>query len=253
MTQLDPSNTTAGDIVTAALKLANVVGTGQTANAEDNNDAWAMLQWMLQEWERKRWLVFVLSTYAKVSTGAQSYTVGPGGDIDTGAQSVRPDKLESAYLRQLVNSQPNQIDYPLEILGAREDYNKIALKSLSSFPSTIYYEASWPLGRIYPWPVPQATIYGLNCTFKAQLPYKFANLATKFTSIPFEYYNAMIFNLALRLRAMYGIQSYAGDTLPGLAKDSLNTLRGANTQISRLSIPRLDGSGQYNIFSDRTY
>lgn len=252
MSALQPSGTTLADVVSAALSECGAMGQGQTPTAADLNKAWARLQWMLQEWERKRWLVYHLSTYNITSTGAVSYTMGPGGDIDTGAGSVRPAKIESAYLRQLTQSQPNQIDYPLEILQSMEDYNRISLKQLKSFPSTIFLDADWPLARVYAWPVPQANIYGLFVTVLAQLPASFAVAAAKFV-LPFEYYSAMLYNLAWRLRSLYQIPSFPGDPLPGMAKNSLNVLRGANTAIARLQLPDLGRPLLYNIFSDRFY
>lgn len=253
MTITSPSTITLGDLCTEALHECGAVGVGQTPLAEDLTGAWARLQFMLQEWERKRWLVFALTTLSVTSTGATSYTVGPSGSLNTGATSVRPDRIESAFLRQITQSAPNQIDYPLTQLQSREDYNRIALKSLVSFPSAFFYDTAWPLGVIYPWPVPQATIYALHVTVKVQLPFAFATRATTF-SLPYEYYSAMMYNLALRLRPKYGLSSFQGDELPGLAKNSLNVLRGANAQIARLGMPvDLGRNGIYNIFSDRTY
>lgn len=252
MSALDPANTTMGDLVLSALKMAGVIGVGQTPSAEDSNDTWAMCQWMLEEWQRKRWLVYALTTLNVVSTGALAYSLGPAGDLNTGAGTIRPDKIESAFLRQLTQSQPNQVDYPLEILQAKEDYNKIALKTLASFPTCVFYDPQWPLGQLYAWPVPQASIYGLYVTVKTPMPYRFATLATVFV-IPYEYYNAIIMNLAIRLRARYTIPSFAGDPLPGLAKDSLNAIRGGNTAIARLSVAHLSRGGLYNIYSDRFY
>jgi hypothetical protein len=221
--------------------------------AEDLNDAWARLQFMLQEWERKRWLVYHLVNILVTSTGAYTYSVGPGGDYDTGVQSARPDKLESGFLRQLTQSQPNQIDYPLELLQSFEDFNRIALKKLVSFPTYIYYDPGWPLGTLHIYPVPQANIYGVNILIKEQLPNQFANQAVKF-NLPYEYYSVMLYNLALRLRPKYGIGTYPGDMVPELAKNSLNVLRGANTAIAQLTMPAdLNRPGIYNIFSDRSY
>lgn len=253
MAAVDPAHTTVLQLCTQATKECGAIGVGQTPQAEQLDDAQTRLQWLLQQWERKRWLVYHLVTVSKTSTGAQSYSVGPGGDIDTGAGSVRPARLEAAFLRQLVQSQPNQIDYPLDILESREDYNQIALKQLQSFPMYIFYDSDWPLGRAFAWPVPQASIYALHLTVMAQLPQSFANSAVEF-AIPYEYYAAMVYNLALRLRPYYQIGTYPGDPLPGLAKDSLNALRGANTQIARLQMPSdMQRSGIYNIFSDRVY
>jgi hypothetical protein len=250
---LDPANTTMGDLVNEALKECGRVGLGQVATGDDFDGAWMRLQWMLQQWEKKRWLVYHLVTKLVTSTGVRSYSVGPGGDIDTGAGTSRPDKIESAFLRQLVNSQPDQIDYPLGLLQSMEDYNTIGLKGLVSFPSWAFYDPSWPLGQLFPWPVPQAVTYAVGITLKAPLPIRFLNQAAVF-SIPYEYYSAMLYNLALRLRPKFRIETFAGDMLPGLAKDSLAVLRGANTAIARLRIPaELNRDGIYNIFSDRSY
>lgn len=253
MSALDPANTTMGDIVNESLKECGRIGLGQTALPEDFNAGWMRLQWMLQQWQVKRWLVYHLVTRLVTSTGVRTYTVGPGGNIDTGANTSRPDKIESAFLRQLAVAPAAQIDYPVGLIQSMEDYNTIGLKGLVSFPGWVYYDPSWPLGTLYAWPVPQAVIYAVGITVKEQLPTKFLNQATVL-NLPYEYYAAILYNLALRLRPKFQIGTYAGDPLPGLARDSLATLRGANTAIARLRMPvDLMRAGIYNIFSDRNY
>lgn len=254
MAVLDPTNTTVRDICTAQLRECGALGVGQTALADDMTDAWARLQWMLQEWERKRWLVYHLVDLSKVSTGAQSYTVGPNGDFNTGTAllTARPARLQSAFIRQIQTTPPNQVDYPLEIIQSREDYNRIALKSLVAFPGAAFLDTDWPLGKLYVWPVPNANIYEIHISIAAQLPASFPSLNTTFT-LPYEYYAAILYNGAMRLRPKYRIPTYPGDPLPGMAKDTLNVLRG-NAQIPRLVMPKgLMGGTQYNIFSDRFY
>lgn len=279
MSQIDPSRTTAIDIASAALRDCGAWGVGQTPLDEDISDAKARLQWMLQQWERKRWFVYHLVTYSAVATidpqgkfqGKQAYTVGPGGDFDTNTRiqpftseysqefiptytvSARPNRIESAFLRQLVLSQPNQIDYPLTQIFSMEDYNRIALKGLSSFPGYYFYDTAWDLGLVYFWPIPQANIYEMHITVREQLPSMFA-VGAEQIELPYEYYNAIVLNLALRLRPKYGIVAIQGDTLPTMAKDALNTLKKSNFQISRLQLPGdLVRPQLYNIFSDRMY
>lgn len=238
--------TTVLTIVNQALKMSGVLGVGQTALPEDSSDAFLQINMMLSQWQRKRWLVWTLDTYSKVSTGALSYTVGPGGDYDI----PRPDRLEDAYFRQLVTSQPNQIDYPLTIIPSREDYNQIALKELQTFPMFIYYESSNPLGRIYPWPVPQASTYSVFITVKTALA-RFTSLSQTI-AMPPEYEAAIMWNLAVRLRPMYQLPEDMQITK--LAKDALNVIRNANAQVPTLRMPRdLMRDGLYNIFSDQTY
>lgn len=237
--------TTAGDILTLALFDAGIVATGQVPNAQDSNNALTRLNYMLAEWEHQRWLVWHLLDLSIVSTGAQSYSVGPGGDIDI----VRaPDRLEAAFFRQLVQSQPNQIDYPLDILQSREDYNLIALKNLRSFPMTVFYDSSFPLGRVYPWPIMQPNIYELHLSVKevlSQIP-----LLNTVLTFPAEYYNAILYNMAVRLRQAYDLPEQPSAI--ALAKKSLNVIRGANTQIARLQMPTdLQRPGIYNPYSDQ--
>lgn len=237
---------TALDVITQSLKKAGILGVGQTALAEDTNDAFYDLNDMIAQWARKRWLMWHLLDVPLVSTGAMSYTVGIGGDFNT----PRPDRLEAAFFRQIVPSQPNQIDYPLELIESREAYNNIALKSLMTFPTSIFYDAAYPLGTVYPWPVPQATIYEIHLTLKDTLA-QFATLTTVI-NMPPEFVAAMKFNLALRLRQSYQLPPDLA--LVALAKDSLAVIRSANTQIPTLNMPSdLIRGGLYNIYSDQFY
>jgi len=189
------------------LKAAGVLGVGQSALAEDFSDAFAALNAMLAIWNRNRWLIWHLIDAPLVSTGAISYTVGPGGNFNV----PRPDRLEAAFFRQIVSSQPNYIDYPLTILQSREDYNLIALKNLVSWPTYIFYDAAFPLGNVYPWPVPQASIYELHLTLTDTL--------SGFTSynqqinLPPEYFETLWTNLCVRLAAIYPGCSVSDATL----------------------------------------
>ncbi len=233
-------------LVTFALKAAGVLGVGQSALAEDYTDAFDACNSMLAVWNRRRYLVFHLLDVPLTSTGATSYTVGVGGDFNT----PRPDRLEAAFCRQFVNSGPNYVDYPLDILESREDYNRIALKSLGSFPQFIFYDSAFPLGVVYPWPVPQAATYQIHLSLKAQI--------TQFTSfvqeinLPPEYEEAIWSNLVIRLGPIY--QYEVRPEIIALAKASLAAIRGANTQIPRLRMPRsLRNQFLYNVLSDSYY
>jgi len=248
---VDPGATTMGDICRAALKESGAIGVGQTPLAEDITDAWARCQFMLLQWESKRWLVYHLKTYRIISTGQQAYSIGPGGEIDTGINTTRPQRIASAFVRQQFG-QINPVDYHLQVLQSIKDYNFITLKNLVAGPGeAIFLDTDWPLGFVYVWPIPQAHIYEINVTVYETLPFRYADPATKF-EIPFEYYGAILYNLAVRLRPKYRLGTYPGDHLPGMARDSLAVLRAGQTQITKLRMPNtLRRRGLYNIFSDR--
>lgn len=274
--------TTPQGLITLSLRAAGILGVGQTALAEDYSDAFDVLNGLLGVWNRKRWLIWHLIDVPYLATGKQSYSVGPGGNFNV----PRPDRLEAAYFRQYPGgvffeldgygnpildgygnpiilpptpgSYNNPVDYPLEILQSREDYSMIALKTLTSWPTYIFYDSAFSqystppyCGFVYPWPIPQASNYELHLILKDTL--------TQFTSytqsinLPPEYTEALWTNLVIRLAAIYpGVQ--LTEAVVALAKSSMGTIRGANAQIPRLELPpQFVTRAKYNVFSDQTY
>lgn len=244
--------TTTLDIINLALLDAGIIGQGQTASSEDVNNAYTRLQWMIEQWQRKRYLVFHLINLTLTSTGQTTpYTIGPGGQFVIG---TRPDRVETGcFFRQLVQSSPNQIDYPLELLESFEDYNRIALKKLQTFPGYVFYDPAYPLGNLYFWPVPQATIYLMNVLVKATLIdiITSAGLTTMLDAVlPNEYFQAMYLSLAEILRSAYRLPP--DQMLSARAKESREVLRGAAAAIARLRMPDdLIRPGVYNPYSDQ--
>lgn len=223
------------DYIRLALKAANVVGIGQTADAEDTNDCFILLQAMLNQWSKKRFLVPNEVDTAVTTTGATSYTVGSGGAFNI----TRPDRLEAAYIRLLpvVNAQP--VDIPLAIIDAHEDYAAVTCKSIVGFPVACFLDTGYPLSTLYLYPVGASSLYEIHIITK----YAFSTSLTLTTDIavPPEYQDAIIWNLAVRIRPIFG--AAPDPTLIALAKSSLNVVRGANAQIPILRMPR--GIGWY--------
>lgn len=233
---------TANDIINDALQAAGVIGVGQIPLAENSQLALRQLNRMVGQWNRKRWLVYQLVDTAFTGTGAVSYTVGTAGNFAI----ARPDRIEAAYVRQVNISAPNQVDYPMQILESREDYSRIALKQLSGGPSYyVFYDPAYPTGALYPWPLVSSS-YEIHILTKAVLS-TLAALATT-VSLPPEYEEALQWNLALRLRPLF--QLPPDETVTAMAAASLATIRGANAQIARLTMPSSLRSGAYNIYSD---
>lgn len=275
--------TTAQDIIQFSLKATGVLGVGQSALPEDLDDSLNALNMMIGIWNRKRWLLWHLLDVGVVSTGSLYYAIGTGEQFDV----PRPDRLEAAYFRQLVPGVPATItsdpapgisimsdgpqplliaadgpqpqvglfiDFPLQILESREDYSRIQLKNLTTFSRYIFYDAAFPVGNIYPWPVIPATIFELHVLVKDVLT-TFPSLSTPI-NLPPEYYEAIWSNLALRQRTMYKIPAPPSDQddVKDLAKAALDTIRGANAQIPRLGMPAAlwnRNRGSYNILSDQ--
>lgn len=236
---------TVGDLITLVLQDSGVFGDGQTPRAVDANNALKRLNMMLAQWNRKRWLVYQLIDVNVVSTGAVSYSVGPGADFDT----PRPDRLEDGnFMRQLNTAPPEQVDYPMALILAHEDYNRIRLKTMGTWPSIVFYDSGYPLGEVFFWPVPQASIYELHILVKNQIS-QFTSLSQTIM-LPPEYEAALSYNLQVRTRLAYRLP--ADPVMIGLAKDALETIRGANIQIPELRMPAavIGNQRSYNVFSD---
>lgn len=236
---------TPSEVITLALKKIGVIGVGQTALAEDLNDALNELNMMIGQWNSTRYMLYHLVTNSVNCTGAASYTIGPGGNISV---SERPDLIESAFIRQ-PNLAPSPIDWPLKAIPSRENYNAIALKSLQSFPSYYWYDAAYPLGLIYPYPIPNNQ-YQLHVTTR-QILTGFTDLAQEIT-IPSVYLQALVYNLAAIL-----CTSYDKPTQPeivAIAQAAKVTIKGNNSQIPNAVLPDgLTRGTLYNIFNDQMY
>lgn len=278
--------TTAREIIIRALEDVGIIGVGQTPLAEDLNYGLSRFNAMIGQFNRRRWLVFHTIDVKCVSTGSPKYTFGVGGNFNY----PRVDKLENGcFFRQAVggnlntnddydsdfnqdygplqgvNSNPGYyVDYPLTLLESREDYNKIALKNLPSWPSFVFYDAAavptlpiganpgtqtYPCGYVYINPVPFAGQFEIHLNVKDILQ-TLTNLSTVLATPP-EYEEAFEFNLALRFAAKYQIE--ASKEVIGLARASLSTIRTANNRVPQLSLPvGLTQAGtRYNIWSDR--
>lgn len=201
----------------------------ETIYAEDVLQAFTHLNMMIAQWNRKRFLLYSLIDVRFDCTGQQFYTIGPGQDIDT----ARPDKIESAQVELLNNSAgpTGNITWALQVLQSREDYsNMISMKELGSIPVMVWYDSQFPYGKIYPWPVPQGGgLYAIHLQLKNQLT-QFDDLTTDI-NLPPEYLDCLMWNLAAR------IAMTPNPIVIAEAAKSLNTLRGANSQLSHLKMP----------------
>jgi hypothetical protein len=239
------TDSTFGDIVLAALRNTGIVGVGQTALPEDLNQACAALNNMIAQWQQRRYLVYRLVEYTVPCNGSQYYEIGPGGDISV---AERPAAINAAFARQLINDNPNQIDYPVVVLPSRETYSQIAMKSLQSFPQWCWYDAAVPLGKLFVYPV-ISNQFDLHVIFREQL--QTAMALTDEINLPAEYKEALVYNLAIRLSANYGVP--LNPAVAGLARAALETMRTVNAQVPTMGMPLiLRNDARYNIFSDQS-
>ena len=215
-------------LLTNMLVDAGIVGIDEAIEQPVLNRAFTQINWLLATWARKRYLVYRIQDYAFMATGAQTYSVGLGMTVNI---NPRPDRLEYAFLR-LNPSAVTWVDIPLEIITSHEDYARIAVKNIGTLSWRIFYDPVWPVGLLFPWPVPNS-LYEIHVGFKVVIP-RFQSLQQKI-NFPPEYENALNWCGARRLRASY--QMPADPTIDSLARDGLNTIRLANVAVPELTMP----------------
>ncbi len=245
---------TARDLISLSLKQAGILGVGQTALAEDMNDCFTLLQQMVAQWNKQRWLVPALIDIKTIGNNAVSNPIGPGQFWNV----ARPGQIKGAYIVQL-NTGQTPISLPVQQIFSYEEYIRIAVKALNSLPDHFFYDGLWPIGNIFFWPVPNST-YECHLLVQQQLAWPLAatnpptsdtGLDTVFT-LPEEYQEAIFYNLSLRISAMYQFPASA-ETMR-FAKTSLNTIRTDNTQVPKLQMPAgLRRGKAFNIFNADGY
>lgn len=233
------------DLITRAFRIAGIIGVGQSLTADDTTTAMDALNDILAQWQVQRWLVWSEVTTGVTSTGAESYSIGTGGDFNI----TRPDRIESGFMRFLRASTPVTVDRPLRLIQSREDYNRLRLKNLGSIPEAVFYDNAYPLGNLYFWPVPLAGDYEVFVSTKTILP-NFSDLTTTI-SVPPEYIAAMRYELAVILREEY--QMPPSPVLLAAMTKAKTVLRNANAQIPSLGVGRMvpgQNGGWYSPYSD---
>lgn len=245
-------------LIGMAQRASGILGVGQVALPQDLSDAQALLMLMLMQWRQKRWIVFRLDNVMfPVPMGIPTYTVGPADapgfvtppappDVVTNG-NYRPANVQSCYLRQAVGSGPNSfpIDFPMQVLQSRQQFDQLALKSLTSWPSLIYYDPTVPYGTLYIWPIPMQPLFSLYIGFQQaiDLGSEEAQTIDFDTLLPAETQLAIMYNLALQLVTNYKLPR--DPNLEAAARSTLNTLRQTNFALQPLRMPSaLRGRGR---------
>lgn len=239
----------ASDLITRAMKALKAIGGTEVPSASEANDGLIALNAMLDSWSNERLTMFQVQEQSfPLVIGQSAYTIGTGGNINT----VRPLDITQAY----VQDTPNNNNYLMKIVP-RDKWNEIGNRGptiTSQIPDTLFYDPQFPLGviNIFPTPLLTYTVFFDNALQQVQ----FAALTTALSAPP-GYERALVYNLAVEISNMFGIEippaSPGSKNVGQLASESL-------ANIKRTNIPEIIASydpaivsrsyATYNIFRD---
>lgn len=182
--------TTANDIIILALKDAQILDEDETPSATLVTDVFTTLKQLLTTWQVTPGFPWASQEISFVPDGSETYTLG----LVIGATVSTSNKINSAFYRV------GGLDYPIEQLDTMEEYNRICLKTLSSYPAVFYYESTYPLGTLYIYPQPNTG--EVHLIMPVSLP-EYTGTANAL-SFPPEYELAIRFSLAEIICIMMG-------------------------------------------------
>ncbi len=187
--------TTALELITSSMRLATILASGETPNADEAVDGLKSLNDILENWSLENLAVWQTDNLtANLVAGQASYTIGPGGDFVT---TVRPARIGLSY------TSVTGADFPMTQWGL-EEYNSVAVKTVGGIPQRFVYLNEYPLGQIILYPVPAAPISTISLAVDRMLSFP-VSLVTVL-SFPPGYEKALRFNLAMNLAPEYGVE-----------------------------------------------
>jgi hypothetical protein len=223
---------TVGDIITQARKANGTLGDGIVIAAEEASDDLMALNMMLAEWSASGYGIFV-DTEETFTLTANKY-IYDWGSAATATNFVSPrpnDICDQTFLRI------GEVDYKVGLIGQAE-YDSISDKTITkAWPNKIFFEASYPLARVYLYPVPDQA-YSIHIT-SSKVMDSLVNLVDTVV-LPSQYAAALKWNLSMEIAPNYGVQ--VTPIIANRAKVSLNIVKAlnANQKLEQVRVQVVD-------------
>ena len=210
--------TTALQLVTSSLRKLGAVAAGEALDADEQSDALAALNQILESWNLKGLALFRRENAAyTLVPSQQAYSVGSGADFD----GARPITLHSAFVTR------GGIDYPLAVL-TQAQWNDILQKSTQSeIPEGVYYEPTFPAGTMRFWPVP---IEALTVTLAIDMQLAAVADINDDLAFPPGYERALLYALAVDLAPEYPAVTLSQSVIDTADEALADIKRANNTQ-----------------------
>lgn len=201
---------TAATVIKGALRLVGAISQGETPTSAQETEAMEALNMMVKSLAAKGLPLWRISnTQFSPVQGVASYNIGTGQTVN----ADKPLKMYQAFYSQ------NDVDVPLRII-TRDEYERLGNKTSQGNPAQLYYEPLRDYGVIHLFPVPSGATPTI--TVISQHHIQDFTLTTNTPDLPQEWFEALKYNLAMRLAGEYGMSSISRSFLAQEATMFLN-------------------------------
>lgn len=187
---------TVRDLINASMRVIGVLASGETLSANEQTDAFNLLNDMIDNWSTKGFLVYdrVRETFA-LTSGQQVYTMGVGGNFNTS----RPQLVETVLI--VDTSVTPTVEIPIDLIE-KDEWDSIPIKALQgTWPTKVFIDNANPLMNLNFWPIPGAS---KSVGLRSWKPISEFSSVNTTISLPPGYQLALRYSLAVLLAPEYG-------------------------------------------------
>jgi hypothetical protein len=189
------------DLLVEAYLIAHILGGGESLSLVKAASAFRALNDIIERATlKKTFSHYQAEIEIPLQANVNTYTVGPSSAMPAPTvTAARPVELLSAFARR------DGHDLPVFVTHAKGDYDAVPSKSLTTqgWHALLYYQATYPAGTLYLYPVPADSRSTLHVTVLANVA-PFTHLEED-VSLPPGYTQYLKYSLAKQLAASHGM------------------------------------------------
>ena len=235
---------TAADLIKRALRLLGVLASGEEPEASEYTDGLMTFNQMIDSWSTESLSVYgTRDQQLTWPSGQATVLLGPSSPDFPG--SICPVQLTDATYFIL-----NGVSYPIKIIND-DQYSNIPVKTVSTQIPTMLYPNMTLAGAFDCMEVTAYTVPSQDLLFHflSVITLTEVTAETDVIYVPRGYYEAYVFNLAMKMAPEYGITP-SREVRQGASKARANIKRINNPNVV-MTTPLPSGyNGRYNIVTD---
>lgn len=234
---------TVRDLLTGSLIDLEQVSAGEPPSPEDLDLSLDRANEFLDNLKTETLSPYTITRTTWPLTSAATITIGSGGTVNV-ERPINPQAITG--IGYVDTSTSPETEYLLGQPSTIDDYMGLVQKGLSSpFPTCFYYNPTYPLGTLVPWPLPTAS--GLLGVIYARTTVSTFSSINDSLSLPPGYRRYLRSRIALEMAAAFGVEPK--QSVKDTARESTANVKRANMRVMEMATD-WGGGGIYDIYSD---